>query len=158
MKFKKSRLVLGLREFRAWRYIVKTCKRESMTKQWNELGLRVDWVGRIYTVINLANGDIGESNTVKNLKIIERTRDINKYLESLGFVEIVSPFISPLCGQCGSTVFVEDEVCPKCGNKLRHQSYLVIYSPLFRNFTLWYLIKFIIVISALVFGAIHFLI
>ncbi len=156
-RFKKSRLWLGYREFKAWRYIVKTCKRERNTEKWKSLKLRVDWVGRIYTVINLGQNDIGESNAVKNLKVIERSREINTYLESLGFVEIISPFISPLCGQCGNTVYVEDTKCPHCGADLRHQSYLIIYSPLFNNFTLWYLIKFLLVIGALVTGTIYFI-
>jgi hypothetical protein len=126
-KFKQRRIFLAYREIVNFFYIKRTAKRESKTATWQSFALRVDWVGRIYTVLNLRKEDIGDEDLVKRTKLLEKMVPINKYLSSLDLSEIVFPAME----------------------QVSDRSYLVVYSPIFKNFTLLYAIRILLIIAVL---------
>lgn len=135
-KYKKTyrdwTIYLYFREILNYFYIRKIIKKEKNTETWNVLNLRSDWVGRIYTVINLRKEDLGEQDEVKRFRLGETMKPINSYLRSLYLHEIIYPAIE----------------------QLSEQSYLIVYSPLFNKFTLLRTIKYIIVITVIILGII----
>ena len=122
------------REINNYLFLRKTLKKESENPQseWNKFKLRINWYGRIYTVISLREEDMGEEELVRNWKAMEAMRPINQYLSSLDLNEIIFPSIE---------------------NIPNSRSYLVVYSPLFREFTFAWISK---VIFSLIFLAASF--
>lgn len=114
---KRSKLIR--REISNYFYLRKVLKRESRSNDpesnWNKLNLRKNWFGRIYTVISLREEDMGEEEIVRNWKAMERMRPVNEYLSSLDLQEIVFPSIEKIPDS---------------------RSYLVVYTPIFRELTL----------------------
>lgn len=111
------KLKLVARELKNYFYLRKVLARESSGKgssRWNSLALRKNWYGRVYTVVSLREEDMGEEEMVRNWRAMEMMRPINEYITSLDLQEIVFPSI---------------EAIPDS------RSYLVVYSPLFNEFT-----------------------
>lgn len=133
-RFKDTVLYKGYRDILNFLYIKRTCKKHLEDEAWVENRLRVDWVGRIYTVINLTDSDLGEMEQVREAKVIMRMKPINTYLESLDMQEIVYPSIE----------------------KINDQSYLLVYSPLFYGLSWWYVIKVLGILGAGIWALTHF--
>lgn len=119
------RFYLYLREINNFFYILRTIKRERLTNQWAALNLRADWVGRIYTVINLRNEDVGENDTIKRARVYEQMLPINNYIKTLDLHEIVFPAIE----------------------QQSERSYLVVYSPLFKSITFFRTLKYLFIVG-----------
>jgi len=99
-------------------FLKKTIKKERNTITWQKFNLRSDWIGRIYTVVNLPpevtlSPDAPEE--IRPAYVLEEIRPINEYLTSLNLHEIIMPEFKPLEGT---------------------DSYLVIYYPVFQRFSL----------------------
>lgn len=111
-----KKLKLILREVQNYLYLQKTLRKEANNplSEWQKLNLRKNWYGRVYTVISLREEDMGEEEMIRNWKAMEGMKPINAYLTGLDLQEIVFPSI---------------EQIPDT------QSYLVVYSPLFRELT-----------------------
>ena len=109
---RKTRAVA--REIANYMFILRTIDKHSSTEQWKECQLRTDMIGRIYTVINLREEDMGEMEEVKRFRVLEMMRPINVYLSDLGLQEIIIPNIEQ----------VPDS-----------RSYLITYTPLFSQFS-----------------------
>jgi hypothetical protein len=108
---------LTIQELKNWFYIKSTIKKEKKNpdSEWHKLKLRNNWFGRIYTVVSLREEDTGEETMVQNYRAMEKMRPINDYLASLDFTEIVFPSIEKIS---------------------ESRSYLIIYSPIFKNLTI----------------------
>jgi hypothetical protein len=118
------------RELVNYFFLKKVINREARnsdpTSQWNIFKLRTNWYGRIYTVISLREEEMGEEEMVRNWIAIERMKPINDYLMGLGIHELIFPSI---------------EKIPDT------RSYLVVYSPLFKEATLsWFIWRFLFLI------------
>lgn len=92
-------------------------KRESKSSPvWAKHGLRVDWIGRIYTVYNIPP-EVTKSPDVPReawiAYIIDRAKSLNEYLTSLNLQEIVIPEYKEIPGT---------------------DSYLLMYKPYFQEF------------------------
>jgi hypothetical protein len=131
---KRTKLIF--REILNFFYLKKVLRRESASKDpespWNKYNLRYNWYGRIYTVLSLREEDMGEEEVVRNWKAMEMMRPINTYLSSLDFQEVIFPSIEYVPGT---------------------RSYLVVYSPLFKELTFRWVLWRILAISAIVVGA-----
>lgn len=127
--FRTLKIYLYIREIINYIYIKRTIKKEQLTSQWQALNLRADWVGRIYTVLNIRKEDVGEEDTVKRAKVFELMLPLNNYIKKLDLHEIVFPAIE----------------------QQSDRSYLVVYSPLFRTITFFRTIKYIICLIALIY-------
>ncbi len=96
--------------------IRKTIKKAITTSGWNKHGLRVDWVYRIYAVINPTKYELGDEDVVLKQKMLEKTYPINSYIETLG----ISDLIAASWEQVPNT-----------------KSWLLVYYPIFNYLTVW---------------------
>lgn len=81
------------KEINVWRKIKKIAKQNE--KQLNEKGFRVDWVGRIYTVINLPE-EVVTAPISQEGYVLMKLREHDKFLLDLGIADYVSPEFSPI--------------------------------------------------------------
>jgi len=100
-------------------YIINKNKR---TYKWKDLNLRVDWIGRIYTVINMRKEDFGETEEIRQSKINKQLAvPVYNYLtDELNLVELLTTRLQYIDGT---------------------YSYLLYFSPIFRRLSFFYLIK-----------------
>ncbi len=80
-------------------FLRKTVKKNKETVEWKKYNLRHDWVGRIYTVVNLPPEVIYSPDSPEEIRpayILEESRPINEYLTRLNLQEIVIPEIQPI--------------------------------------------------------------
>jgi len=119
--FRNNKVYLYLREINNYFYIQRTIKKQKETDQWVALKLRSDWIGRIYTVINIRKEDVGEEDTVKRARVFEKIIPLNSYLKKLDLHEIVYPAIE----------------------QITDRSYLIVYSPLFTTITILRTLKYL---------------
>ena len=83
------------KEINVWRKIKKIAKQNE--KKLNEKGFRVDWVGRIYTVINLPE-EVVTAPISQEGYVLMKLREHDKFLLDLGIADYVSPEFSPIEG------------------------------------------------------------
>jgi hypothetical protein len=108
-----------------WRII----RKNRGTADWDRFNLRVDWVGRIYTVFNPAPEDKGDDPQMLEIKLGERMIPCHKYIDTIGLGEVVG---------------VSGEKIPET------DSYLIVYYPLFRYITTWRMIVNLFFIALLI--------
>lgn len=105
------------RELNIWRKIRKIAKAEEEIL--NEKGFRVDWVGRIYTVINLPE-EVATAPISQEGYVLMKLREHDKFLLELGIADYVSPEFNKIEGT---------------------DSFLLVLSPDRDYFKLWPMIK-----------------
>lgn len=113
--FKK--IITDIRNYFFMRRVV---KKNQGTIEWEKYRLRVDWFGRIYTVINLPPEVLYSPDTPSEIRpayVLEESRPINEYLTKLGLQEVIIPKINPIEGSV---------------------SWLIIYTPFFQKLSLWW--------------------
>jgi hypothetical protein len=76
-----------------WAKIKKIAK--TAEKELNEKGFRVDWVGRIYTVINLPE-EVVSAPISQEGYVLMKLREHDKFLLELGIADYVSPEFNPI--------------------------------------------------------------
>jgi hypothetical protein len=108
LNFKKTKGVY--REIVNFFYILSVIEKNKKTDNWKKFNLRSDWIGRIYTIISLTEEDMGDEEEMKRLKVLDRMRPVNEYLESNALSELVIPNISQVPNS---------------------RSYLIVYTPYF---------------------------
>ncbi len=113
-------------------YIRRVIKKNRNSIQWEKFKLRVDWIGRIYTVVNLPPEVIYSPDTPEEIRpayVLEESKPLNEYLTSLNLQEIVLPSINPIPGS---------------------QSYLLTYTPYFQRLSLRWIIYRLLLILILI--------
>ena len=129
------RLFKVLKEIKVYRDYLKIVKNESLNSPlWARRNLRSDWVGRIYTVINLPPQVTQSPDLPRESRpsfVVNEIKPINDYLKSLNLEEIITVGIKPVDGTA-------------------EESYLVVYQYVFKNLTLLWILRFIIEVIALV--------
>lgn len=86
------------------------------TSDWERFNLRVDWVGRIYTVFNPNPADLGDDKQMLDIKLGERMIPCHKFIDTIGLSEVVA---------------VSGEKIPDS------DSYLIVYYPIFKYLSIW---------------------
>ena len=76
------------KELRVWQKIKRIAKMEEETLK--EKGFRVDWVGRIYTVINLPE-EVATAPISQEGYVLMKLREHDQFLLKLGIADYVSP-------------------------------------------------------------------
>jgi len=113
-----------IQDIRNYFFLRRIIKREMMNSPlWSKNNLRVDWIGRIYTVMNLPPEVTMAPDLPKELwpaYLVDQSKGLNEYLTSLNLHEIIIP---------------EYKEIPES------TSYLLVYYPYFRNLTLWWIIS-----------------
>ena len=83
------------REINIWRKIRKIAKENE--QDLNEKGFRVDWVGRIYTVINLPE-EVATAPISQEGYVLMKLREHDQFLLQMGIADYVSPEFSRIEG------------------------------------------------------------
>lgn len=78
-----------LNEIKIWRKVKKIAKanEESLNKK----GFRVDWVGRVYTVINLPEEVASHNPEVQQMYVLQELREFDKIFLEIGIADYVVP-------------------------------------------------------------------
>lgn len=83
-----------------WYFLKKVIKENQNTPEWKNLNLRVDWVNRIYTVMDVK--EVQDAEEFKDFElaamVIDKSKRYNNYLGSLNLAEIISPDIQKIEG------------------------------------------------------------
>jgi hypothetical protein len=88
-----------INDIRNYFFIKNLIKKNKGTVEWEQYKLRVDWLGRIYTVVNLPPEVIYSPDSPEEIRpafVLEESRPLNEYLTRLNLQEIVMPSISPI--------------------------------------------------------------
>ena len=105
-------------------FLRKTTKKNIGTVELEKYKLRVDWIGRIYTVVYLPPEVIyspDKPDQIRPAYVLEETRPINEYLTRLNLQEIIIPVLEPIPNSI---------------------SYLVVYKPYFQRLSIrWVLYR-----------------
>jgi hypothetical protein len=111
-------------------------KKESQNSPyWTRLRLRYDWIGRIYTVVNLPPEVTMSRDFPADARpafVFEEIKPVNEYLTQLNLQEILTPILKPIEETDGD-------------------SYLVIYYYFFRHLSWIWIARMIIELFALVY-------
>ena len=129
-----------IRELRVYSQYRSTVKDESMNSPfWTRLRLRYDWLGRIYTVVNLPP-EVTQSRDfpidARPAYVFEELKGVNDYLTKLNLQEIITPVLKPLPETNGD-------------------SYLVVYYFFFRYLSWLWILRFLLEIAAIIFVALN---
>ncbi len=128
MKYPFKRVITDINNYF---FIKKTIKKNKGTIEWEKFKLRVDWIGRIYTVVNLPPEVIYSPDSPDEIRpayVLEESRPLNEYLTRLNLQEVIIPKISPI----DSSI-----------------SYLIVYTPYFQRLSIRWIIYRIILILLL---------
>lgn len=129
------RIFKVLREIRLYREYLATLKKESVdSPEWVRLRLRKDWFGRIYTVYNLPPEVTQSPDFPKFARpgfVFEQIKPINDYLTKLRLQELIAPTMRPVEGT-------------------NEESFLVVYTFVFRNLSILWILRLIIEISFII--------
>lgn len=122
------RIFKVIKEIRLYREYLSVLKKESLeSPEWSRLRLRKDWFGRIYTVVNLPP-EVTKSPDFPRFArpsfVFDQIKPINDYLTRLRLQELITVGVKEVEGT--------DE-----------ESYLVIYSFVFKRITLLWILRFI---------------
>lgn len=113
--------------FYIWRFIMKNKK----SQMWQDYNLRHDWIGRIYTVQSHSYEDALLPEEVKYTLVTEKIRPLVDWLQKNNLGEILMPDVKK----------IQDTY-----------SYLIKFSPLFYEISVWWIISR----SAIVYAAYYF--
>jgi hypothetical protein len=130
----KIRLFRIIREIFLFKeYLKQITNEEKNSVVFQKHNLRIDWVGRLYTVINLPK-EVTESPDLprdsRPAFVLEDIKPINDYIKSIQLEELVTLVFKPIPGT-------------------NDDSFLIIYTFLFREFT-WRWIFSVIFIWSLI--------
>lgn len=117
------------REIRIW-YIFRKTAIEN-TKLLNEQhSLRVDWIGRIYGIINLPEEVQTAASEIQQAYVLQQITKFGEVMAKIGLADVVYP---------------EIEKVPNS------TSYLIVLWPVFEDFNIWRILGNLIKTSTLVF-------
>ena len=116
---KIHKVIKDIKNYLDLRKIIK--KESKSSPMWAKQGLRIDWIGRIYTVYNLPPEVVLSPDIPKEAWIayvIEQAKPLNEYLTSLNLQEILVPQYKEIQGT---------------------ESYLLMYKPHFQELSWWWI-------------------
>jgi hypothetical protein len=126
MNYPFKRVVIDIKNYL---YIRRIIKNNQNSIEWQKFKLRVDWIGRIYTVINLPPEVLYSPDTPEEIRpayVLEESKPLNEYLTGLNLQEIVLPSINPIPAST---------------------SYLLTYTPYFQRLSFrWVLYRLILIL------------
>lgn len=124
------------KDIKLYRDYLKIIKEElGKSPIWKRKGMRIDWFGRIYTVVNLPPEVLFSADLPKEARpsfVMNEIKPINQYFKAINIEELITLWIEPIKGT--------DE-----------ESYLVVYQYVFRELSWIWIFRFILEIFLLVF-------
>ena len=135
------RIVKVVKELYNYLEFRRVVKKESLdSPKWTKLKLRYDWLGRIYTVVNLP-AEITNSpdfpNEARPSYVMDEVGPINDYLGTdLNLNELITVSFEPI-------------------KEVEGDSFLVVYYYLFRYFTIFWLVRNIVILISVLTGFLY---
>jgi len=106
------------REIRIW-YIFRRTASDNTKMLNEEHSLRVDWIGRIYGVVNLPEEVQTAAGEVQQAYVLQQITKYGEVMTKIGLADVVYPEIERVSGT---------------------SSYLVVLWPVFEDFNIWSII------------------
>lgn len=120
-----------IKEINNYFFIKRTIRKNQETEQWKKHNLKVGYFNVIYTVINLPPDVFESEEQYYQMYVIEQLKPINEYLASLNLQEVV-------------TLSMDNKCDPASGI----YAFGIKYVPLFRDFSWFWMLKWIVIITA----------
>jgi len=120
-------------------FLLRTIRKHKDTEEWKKHKLRIGWFGTFGTIINLPPDVFQGEPIYYKIYVIDETKPINRYLESLNLHEII-------------TLSSKELVNEKEGE----YAFLITYSPLFIDLTFGLVLKTLAVLAVLTYVEIKF--
>jgi hypothetical protein len=101
--------------------------------------MRIDWFGRIYTVVNIPPEVLFSTDLPKEARpsfVLNEIKPINEYFKSINIEEVITLWIDPIKGT-------------------NEESYLVVYQYIFRELSWIWILRFILEISLIIFAIVR---
>ncbi|NDE10258.1 MAG: hypothetical protein EBZ95_06805 [Chitinophagia bacterium] len=125
------------RDIKVYRDYLNVIKKEYENSPiWVRKGMRIDWFGRIYTVVNLPPEVILSSDLPKEARpsfVMSEIKPINDYFKKINIEELITLWLVP----------VKDT---------NEESYLVVYQYVFRELSWIWIFRFILEICLILFA------
>jgi len=131
-----SRFFKVYRDIKVYRDYLKIIKKEfNDSPIWTRKGMRIDWFGRIYTVVNLPPEVLFSADLPREARpsfVVNEIKPINEYFRTINIVELITLWIEP----------VKDT---------NEESYLVVYQYIFRELSWIWILRFVAEICLIIF-------
>lgn len=127
-------------ELRIWWVFKKTA--DQNTKLLNESKLRVDWLGRVYTVVNLPEEVQTASPEIQQAYVLQKISEFGDVMMKIGLGDIVYPEIQKINGTAGWLVVLWPS--------FENLQTLTVISYIFRStilFTVVYLLTRLLIVN-----------
>lgn len=85
-----------VRQIKTWRVVQKALKESELLDEIEENGFRIDWVGRLYTVIHLPEEVEKKPREIQELYILSQLRDFDQLFLRIGISDLISPEFSQI--------------------------------------------------------------
>lgn len=85
-------------EIRIWWIFRSAAKEKNNTKKLNEQDLRVDWLGRIYGVVNMPEEVLGAAPQVQQAYVLQQINKWGPVTTEMGLSDIIYPEINRIPG------------------------------------------------------------
>ena len=123
-------------DVKVYRDYLKIIKKEfNDSPIWTRKGMRIDWFGRIYTVVNLPPEVLFSTDLPKEARpsfVVNEIKPINEYFRTINIVELITLWIEPI-------------------KDTNEESYLVVYQYIFRELSWTWILRFVIEICLIIF-------
>jgi hypothetical protein len=124
------------KDVKVYRDYLKIIKKEfNNSPIWTRKGLRIDWFGRIYTVVNLPPEVLFSADLPREARpsfVVNEIKPINEYFKTINIVELITLWIDPVKGT-------------------NEESYLVVYQYIFRELSWIWILRFVAEIALIIF-------
>ena len=125
------------RDINVYRDYLNVIKKEYENSPiWVRKGMRIDWFGRIYTVVNLPPEVILSSDLPKEARpsfVMGEIKPINDYFKKINIEELITLWLVPI-------------------KDTNEESYLVVYQYVFRELSWIWIFRFILEICLILFA------
>lgn len=125
------------KDIRVYRDYLNIIKKELENSPiWTRKGMRIDWFGRIYTVVNLPPEVLFSADLPKEARpsfVMNEIKPINEYFKTINIEELITLWIEPIKGT-------------------NEESYLVVYQYVFRELSWIWIFRFLLEIALIAFG------
>ena len=125
------------KDIRVYRDYLNIIKKELENSPiWTRKGMRIDWFGRIYTVVHLPPEVLFSADLPKEARpsfVMNEIKPINEYFKTINIEELITLWIEPIKGT-------------------NEESYLVVYQYVFRELSWIWIFRFLLEIALIAFG------
>ena len=124
-----------IRQIKTWRAINKILKEPEVKLNVEEAGFRIDWVGRLYTVIHLPEEVVNQHERIQQAYVLNELRQFDALFLRLGFADAVAPEFK----------------------QIDNENYLLIICPDYDTFAWYKVLGFLALIAGIIYSLIKIL-